>query len=175
MRHLATPRPNPAFRVLKDLNPTDATGVAWFLAQASMLPDADAMLTAGLSAVSVPLCNSGVMELEAPVTAPRRHSKREENMFQIAFKSLVARRKLLAAGIAAAVLVTSPIVPSGFGAGAPDLGAAFARRGADDPVGHDANDDHGKDKNGHKTRTRDREKEREREREHHKGKDDKRS
>lgn len=101
-------------------------------------------------------------------------------MLQIVQQTLAARRKLLAAGIAAAVLVASPVVPSGFGAGAPDLGAAFARHGADDPAGHDLNDDHGKDKNGHKTRTRtrtrDREKEhgREKEREQHKGKDDRR-
>jgi hypothetical protein len=58
-----------------------------------------------------------------------------------------ARRILLASTFAAAVMIGGPLLPSAFDAGAPTLGAAFARHGADDGPNDDGhhvgNDDSG--------------------------------
>jgi hypothetical protein len=80
-----------------------------------------------------------------------------------------SRRIALASAVAVAWLLANPILPSGFDAGATDLGAAFARNGADDRPNddghhkgrhvrhgeddgpnHDKNDDHGRHGPGHK-------------------------
>lgn len=62
--------------------------------------------------------------------------------------SAAARRILLASTFAAAVMVGGPLLPSAFDAGAPTLGAAFARHGADD--GSNDNGHHvGNDDSGH--------------------------
>jgi len=53
-----------------------------------------------------------------------------------------ARRALLASAVAFTWFLAAPLLPSGLSAEAPTIGAAFARRGADDGPNHDLNDDH---------------------------------
>lgn len=54
-----------------------------------------------------------------------------------------AGRATAALALAFAWLLANPLLPAGFGPDAVNVGAAFARHGADDGPNHDVNDDHG--------------------------------
>lgn len=56
----------------------------------------------------------------------------------------IAGRAPVAFALAFAWLLANPLLPAGFGPGAANIGAAFARHGADDGPNHDVNDDHGR-------------------------------
>ena len=62
----------------------------------------------------------------------------------------MARRALLASAVAFTWFLAAPLLPAGLSTDAPTMGAAFARRGADDGPNHDLNDDHGGKRTGRK-------------------------